>query len=518
MNEKPSRRECLKTLGAGAFALTQGRDLLGMEQATDLPNVLIIHVDQHRFDCLGVCGNPDILTPHIDSLASDGVRYENSYCPFPVCTPSRYSLLCGQYVHQHRGFNNHCTLATDIPTFPRLMRSAGYKTKSVGKMHFTPTYLDTGFEEMELSEQDGPGRWDDDYHRYLMKRGLVDLNDLEDQRREYREKARPEYRPSFGALVSNLPEEHHSTTWIAERALDTLKSWDNKKPNLLMAGFIKPHHPFDPPAPWHEKYDPSKLTILPGWTNECLERDYLYSHGYFDSKTLTEDSYRKAMAYYYASISQIDHHVGRMIDRLKEKNLYDNTMIVFTSDHGEYMGFHHLMLKGNYMYDPVIRIPLIIKYPQSQQAGTVSKAMVNNIDLAPTILKTSGLEPSAEMKGFDLRDGGSGHSIIFCGRTECVARTQTKKLITTQRERGENLYFDLEKDPFEMENRYDDASCRADIEELQKALDEWQPASYRDREICLDEDAQQIRQPNVPSLDRSHRDAIIKYYWENCPL
>lgn len=310
------------------------------------PNVLILHVDQLRFDCLGVYGNPDVKTPNIDRLASDGVRYSNSFCPFPVCTPSRYSLLSGRYVHEHAGWDNRSTLSPKIATFPRTFRAAGYRTKAVGKMHFTPTYLDVGFDELMLAEQDGPGRWDDDYHRHLMRLGLVDRNDVEDQRSEYRQHAPQAYWDTLGAMVSNLPEAHHSTTWIADRAIETVQSWDARDRHLLMVGFIKPHHPFDPPAPWDAMYDPQKLTILPGWTEKNFDHDLKLSRGYFPHDRLTEATLRRAMAYYYATISQIDHHVGRLIAVLKEKRLYDNTLIVFTADHGEYLGHHHLLLKA----------------------------------------------------------------------------------------------------------------------------------------------------------------------------
>jgi arylsulfatase A-like enzyme len=159
----------------------------------DRPNILIVHADQHRYDCLGAYGNPDVRTPNIDALAADGVRYENSFCCFPVCTPSRYSLITGLYVHQHLGWNNRCTLPAGLPTLPRILRNAGYHTKAVGKMHYTPTYLDVGFEEMVLAEQDGPGRYDDDYHRWLRAEGLCDRIDLMDQVQEYRQLAPPRY-------------------------------------------------------------------------------------------------------------------------------------------------------------------------------------------------------------------------------------------------------------------------------------------------------------------------------------
>ena len=167
------------------------------------PNILLIMADQHRWDTVGFNGNAQVQTPHLDALAEDGVNYPHTICPYPVCTPSRYSLLSGIYVHQHGGWSNHCTLEPNIETYPRLLRDQGYATKAVGKMHFTPTYLDTGFEEMALCEQDGDGRYDDDYHRALVENELVDAIDLYDQRREYRRYAPPEYWETFGAMASD---------------------------------------------------------------------------------------------------------------------------------------------------------------------------------------------------------------------------------------------------------------------------------------------------------------------------
>jgi arylsulfatase len=480
--------------------------------AASRPNVLIIHVDQHRIDCLGAYGNADVKTPHIDQLAAEGVRYENSFCPYPVCTPSRYSLLSGMYVNQHRGWSNRSTLAPEIDTFARVLRSAGYRTCAVGKMHFTPTYLDVGFDRMLLAEQDGPGRWDDDYHRYLMRLGLVDRNDLEDQRAEYRRGAPPAYWETFGAMTSNLPEAHHSTTWIADQAVETLDGWNADGSYLLMVGFIKPHHPSDPPAPWHEMYDPAKLTLLPGWTEKPLERDMKYNRGYFPHAELNQRRLRRAMAYYYATVSQIDHQVGRMIERLKSKGLYDNTLIVYTADHGDFMGFHHMLLKGNFMYDPLVKVPLIIKWPGGRRAGQVSSQLVNNVDLAPTICRVAGCRPGMQMRGNDLTDPSPGHRLIFAehrGGREVMARSRTHKLIDPGT--GHDLlFFDLEADPFEMNNAYGKPEYRDEIAAIEKALAGWRSKDARPKQH-QDLAAPQIDQPNVPA-DLSHRDAAIKYY------
>ena len=366
---------------------------------TDHPNILIIQADQHRADCIGAYGNSDIQTPHIDALAADGVRYANSFCPYPVCTPSRYCFLSGLYVRQHLGGSNHCTLPAGLSTFPQILRAAGYRTKAVGKMHLTPTYADVGFDELILAEQNGVGRYDDDYHRWLRERGQGHFVDLLDQEHEYRDHAPAEYWQHVGALESNLDEEHHSTTWIAEQALDEVQTWQGGG-HLLMASFIKPHHPFDPPAPWSRMYDPEALHLLPGYTPEPLPQDLIFSKGYFPSHEMTETKIRRAMAYYYATISQIDHHVGRMTSLLKAKGLYDDTLILYNSDHGDYMGYHHLLLKGNHMYEPLIRVPLILKYPGQLQAGSVCDALVNTYRLRSDAVEAGRLRCARGYVGF----------------------------------------------------------------------------------------------------------------------
>lgn len=483
-----------------------------MPHNDDRPNILLIHADQQRFDSLGAYGNPDVLTPNIDALAADGVRYENSFCPFPVCTPSRYSLLSSQYVHQHLGWTNHCTLPNGIPTFPRVLRDAGYRTKAVGKMHFTPTYLDVGFEEMLLAEQDGPGRFDDDYHRWLRDEGLIDGIDIMDQRREYRANAPQVYWETSGALTSDLDEAHHSTTWIADRAVETVEAWEGGG-NLLMAGFIKPHHPFDPPAPWDAMYDPDALTLLPGWIELPLARDIERSAGYFPHVDLDEATLRRAMAFYYASISQIDHHVGRMVDVLKRKGLYDNTFIVYTSDHGDYQGFHHLLLKGNFMYDPLIKVPLILKYPGQADAGAVLPALVNNIDVAPTLLHAAGCDVPALMQGRDLADGTAAGGVVFAegwGGQEYMVRTSARKLLLC-RNGAQSLFFDLERDPLEFDNRIDDPAYADDVAALRERLLHWALFDAPSR-VHLDYDAPVIAGDNVPLRGDGHVAEMVDYF------
>ena len=414
------------------------------------PNVLLILSDQHRQDCLSVYGNPDVISPNLEAIAKDGVVFDGHFCPYPICTPSRYSLLTGKYPSFHLGANNDATLPNGIETFPKVLRREGYKTAAVGKMHFAPTYLDVGFDKMLLSEQCGPGRFCDDYHRYLKNLGLLDVIDLYDQRGEYRQNAPAEYWENFGALCSDLPLEHHSTTYITNQALAQVDQFNPDGGNLLMLGYIKPHHPFDPPEPYAGMYDPDTLSLLDGYTPTVAEVDKRV-RGFFDFSTLTEKDLRRVMAHYYGSITQIDDGVGQILQRLKDRGMYDDSLIIFTSDHGDYMGYRHLITKCNHMYDPIMRIPLIIKYPASWNKTGVDRGLSTNIDIAKTILTVCGVEHAPTMRGLDLTRGAEREIVVgeysMRGLNEYMIRSKTHKLLLYAD--GAPRLFDLAADPQE---------------------------------------------------------------------
>ncbi|TFH03734.1 MAG: hypothetical protein E4H09_04725, partial [Spirochaetales bacterium] len=469
-------------------------------------NILLIHADQHRCDCLGAYGNDDIKTPNIDKIANDGVLFDNSFCCHPVCTPSRYSLLTGLYIHQHLCLTNASTLPQGIPTLPRQLKANGYRTTAVGKMHFTPTYLDVGFDEMYLAEQCGDGRYDDDYHRWLKSEGLCDRLDTIDQVNEFRKQAPQQYWDNFGAFPSDLDERHHSTTWIADRAVECLDQWTESQ-NFLMVGFIKPHHPSDPPVPWNAMYDPDHLSLLPGSTGDLIHGDD--GEGFFSCRDLTEASLRRVMSLYYATISQIDYHVGRMVSLLKAKGLYDDTLIVYTSDHGDYMGYHHRILKGYRMLEPLMRVPLVIKYPACSPLQGRDARLVNNIDVAPTLLSCVGITPPDSMSGTDLANEDAGPDYVFAqSHNEYMVRSRTRKLLL-HRNPEKSMFFDLERDPLEMTNLFSREEYQVEISVFRDQLSDWPLFDDRLRNH-LDHDAPRCGADNVPQ-----EDAALYPYFKN---
>lgn len=417
------------------------------------PNILVLFVDQLRKDAIGAYGNTQVITPALDSLAADSTVFTQHFCSFPVCTPSRYSFLSGLYTHQHGCWTNHSTLSSEYETFPRILLKNGYRTQAVGKMHFTPTYLDAGFQHMCLSEQDGNGRFEDDYHAHLMRHNLVDGIDVIDQRSEYRVNAKPGYFDSFGVEVSDLPEQYHSTAWVTDQALQRLESWEDEG-ECMMISYIKPHHPFDPSSRFVELYKTREIDLLSGYTEEVPAVDLGYNKGYFDNTKLSAEAAKEMTKYYYASITQIDEGIQQILDLLKRKGLYDSTLILFTADHGDYLGFHHMALKQNHMYDPVLHIPLFIKYPGKE--GGVCTSLSDNTQVASAIIAALGGDcfignhlPLADEREYVL---AMNRQVVEGSERTCYAvRSKRYKLLVMGPMENSRL-FDLYADPLELED------------------------------------------------------------------
>jgi arylsulfatase A-like enzyme len=218
------------------------------------------------------------------------------------------------------------------------------------------------------------------------------------------------------------------------------------------------------------------------------------------------------MAHYYATISQIDHHVGRLIEALQARDLYEETLIVFTSDHGEFMGYHHMILKGGPMYEPLVHVPLLVKFPGSAGGGEKRETLASLIDLAPTLLRQADLAPPAGMNGLNLADPAAGRSMVFAEDRRgavLMARSATQKLILGRAPES-SLFFDLEEDPYELTNRFQDAACRDAVARHREALTRWALFEALPP-VRVDATAAAIRQSNVPDPRDDHRGRMQVY-------
>jgi arylsulfatase len=357
------------------------------------PNILLIYTDQQRHDTVAALGNGTIQTPALDGLVREGVSFTGAYCASPVCISSRCSLLLGQWPHQ-----TGCTANTPMPqertSLMEMLQGAGYQTHGVGKMHFAPDGRKLwGFESRDFSEEGGMRRGDD-FCDFLIANGFDHIADAHGVRSEWYYIPQP----------SQLPERLHHTRWVADRSLDFLKRRDRSRPFLLWSSFIKPHPPFESPVPWNRLYKPIEMPfpymprghedLLTFWNH--VQNRYKYRDQGFDGNLV-----RLTKCAYYAAVSFIDYHAGRILQRLRDEGELDNTLVIFTSDHGELLGDYGSWGKRT-MLDSAARVPLIVRYPERFAPGLRCDEVASAVDVLPTCLAAAGLKPPDDRVGVDL--------------------------------------------------------------------------------------------------------------------
>jgi len=438
------------------------------------PNVLLITADEQRYDTLGVNGNEFIKTPHLDELGRHGVVFHRAYAQNPVCVPSRACIQTGRYIHQH-GVDYMETVIDDTPGLPaweitimERLQCAGYRTAAFGKIHMMP---EKGFHEMKITGGKG-ARWTKsaglhiglgplgrDYAAWLEERHPGAYEAIYEQRR------RPEYKKYKTAITNVLPLEEYVDYWIAENTIEFIKR-DHDRPFFVWCGFCGPHGPVDPPEPYDKIYPIDEMKLPPTY--------HLDKNGN-PRQTTEEDDYiaRRFCAYYWGLVTLIDDMVGRIISALREKGLLDNTLIIFTSDHGDMLFEFGRLGKGNF-YESVIHMPLIIVPPGGLEGGKSVDGLVETYDIAPTVLDYASAEIPPNMSASSLRPiiegNGTGKEMILCGyvsndrkrRGICV-RTERFKYVFWAHN-GNEQFFDLQKDPHERENFIDEQAYRGEIE------------------------------------------------------
>jgi arylsulfatase A-like enzyme len=342
-------------------------------------NLLLITADQFRWDAIAAHGDAALATPNLDRLAASGTSFRRAYSESPVCVPARAALLTGKLPHQTGVFDNDTPLPQGTPTFVRELREAGYQTQAIGKMHFQPPRADHGFERLWLSEELPRSPGEDEYLRFLLDAGYGYVEEPHGIRHEL----------YYVPQVSQLPEHLHTTAWTGQRTIDFLERRHEGR-FFCWTSFIKPHPPFDPPAPWYRRYDPLAMRHPVRLPEELARLDHHAKVQHRFKWTVPEQDAQVLRAYYYACVSFVDAWVGRILDALERLGLAEDTLVLFTADHGEYLGDHHRFGKRGF-HDAAARVPFLLSWPGRVPAGEERHDLVGLTDVAPTLLAAAGL-------------------------------------------------------------------------------------------------------------------------------
>lgn len=496
---------------------------------TKRPNFLFIITDQHRADHLGCYGNQVVQTPNIDRIAAKGSRWNRFYVANPICMPNRASIMTGRMCSVHGARHNGIPLSKDHTTFVELLRDAGYTTGLIGKSHlqsFTglpatnrfeakkglrapSTHLRDAYKNNRHTQEydlENTTQWDaplsdrlrGDFYGFQHVEIAADHADqasgdyllwAREQRKDFDslvgpENALPDNRINAPqAWRTAVPEELYSTNWIADRSADWIDQRAKEEaPFFLQMSFPDPHHPFTPPGKYWDMYDPLDIALPDSFgkgnlppikaMQEALETgsDPRDNQNPF---AVTEDEARAIIALTYGMITMIDDAIGQVLTQLEVSGLADDTIVIFTTDHGDYMGDHGLMLKLLLHYQGLIRVPFLWYDPMRLGSGSTMDDLASSIDISATILERAGIQPFNGLQGRDLLGSSPAEAIIV---EEDSQRTMTGfnkpqrvRTVVTERYRmslrqGEDWgeLYDLKTDPNEIENLFDDAGA-ADV-------------------------------------------------------
>ena len=471
------------------------------------PNLLFLFSDQQRYDTLACYGNEQIQMPNLNRLAAQSVVFDHVHCTQALCTPSRGSLMTGLWPHTHGAYNNNVPLNADAPCLPELLPETTrdqYRTAYMGKWHLgDELYAQHGYDEWisvedfyhgkGANDQDAPPRHSD-YHRFLVDNGFVPA--IADKG--------PGFTRDFAARI---PEPYGKPHFTATQASDFIHRNENR-PWLLTVNFLEPHPPFQ--SPRDAQYDPADMKLPANCHREvgndqpaCLKD--VYEQCGAASKAPPVEQLPDLMARYWGLNSLVDTHVGRILKALDETGQRDNTIVVFTSDHGEMMGAHGLFHKM-FMFKESTRVPMTVQLPGQRTPGRIT-GPVSQIDLVPTLLELLGeSEAGAHLPGASLaslcRQAAQGETVSSEEvASPCVIewnprpqarkhpfKTNVRTLITHRGERyshyfdGEREYYDLNTDPDETRNLAHDshdphAQHQPRMQELEQQLANWQDAA-----------------------------------------
>ena len=346
-------------------------------------NVLFFMTDQQHADCLGVAGHPLVKTPNLDRLASRGALFRQMYTCSAICAPSRTSFHTGVYLRTHNHMSNQGDLQRDLPSIVSLAKQAGYYTGVCGKAHIPHKILRHFDERQTLA----------DYHQMLADEGLADCANV------------PPFHQHFMSSPSQLPKPRHRICWTADRACDFLHAASTKQqPFFLWCSFDPPHCPHTPAAEDDDLYNSNDIPV----DMQAYER---FEQSRVGKRAMIEDFWKvgsvphdptifqKAVCRHLSLITMIDEQVGRVLDALEANGQADNTVIVFTSDHGDFAGHYGQLGKNIPGYDDLLRIPFIYYDPARTDHGRVVESLYQSVDLFPSLCERLGFDTPPTVQG-----------------------------------------------------------------------------------------------------------------------
>ncbi len=420
-------------------------------------NILFITSDQQRRDSLPCYGLDFMHTPSLDRLAREGVVFDNCVSASPVCQPCRAAFMSGQYPHVNGVPDNFRWLRPGTPTIADTFRSAGWETAAIGKMHFDPWDDPQGFEYRISAEDKRHFFRFDDHARFLAGNGY--------------ERRHPAYVEGYGewlgAIRSPLPKELHIDSFIGQQAVRYLDS-AGAKPFFCWVSFNSPHDPYDPPADLADLYRDAPIPEAVGNAGE-LRHKPAYQHQLIpfyrtnplylsDYSCMDEEKIRRMREYYLASVTLVDEQIGRILDVLDRRGMREETLVVFSSDHGDHLGDHGLPFKGTF-YESSLKVPLIISAPGVPQ-GERARSFVDWIDLHRTFLAVAGIQASDHLQGWDICDLLVEPGLN--GRTEAYSELLGRAMVCNDRYKlvvcddGDGELYDMQEEPLEVVNHFAD--------------------------------------------------------------
>ena len=491
------RREFLKSMGAAGAALVVGPLRGAAAKPTKRPNVLLLFSDQHHAGVMGCAGHPAVRTPHLDRLADEGVRFSRAYCPDGICVPSRTGIFTGLYPRTTGVLYNADAPPRTNGLFPlhKLLQANGYRTGAFGKMHLPRGIRESGWDRSATTISPKQDPSDENYNDWIRRRGQY-----ESHVRDFT----GSHKASLMAHLSQTRAENRTTAYAASKAIEFLRQCKAAgKPFFCWCSFIYPHQPYTPLARWAKLYDVDK-TALPGNVSEpadnlppALRNWRRRTTPPWNCGTAAKDHtiYRRYVAHYYALVSEIDHHIGAVLTELKRLGLDENTIVIYASDHGDFVAGHGMVEKcavGHNVYEDTLRVPLIFRWRGRFKGGAVRDDLVSLLDVYPTILDLTGVRRPPGARTLDgvslaptLRSGKplDRQYIISENWSQVTIISERYKLGVWQepgrryaqwdfRKHGDML-FDRQTDPLETKNLANTPALAAEEKRLRAALAQW---------------------------------------------